>query len=335
MIVDVHSHVVVPEILRDAAPGQAWRPRVLREDGGQVVEFAGKRIRSAVREFVDVGTILEQEGAAGIDLVLLSPWISLAFYDVPPREGLQRSRLQNDALAVAAARHPDRVRAVGTVPLQDPALAAAELERLMGLPGMHGVQVAASVRGVYLGDDRFAPFWEAAEALGATILIHPTTRGFDLPVFEEHYLWNTVGNPMETTVTAAHMVLNGVMERHPRLKVVLAHGGGAILAVRGRLEHGWRAVAAARGRLEASPVASIRRFHFDTVTHDPTLLRELVGFAGAERVLLGSDHPFDMGTERPVEAVRAAGLSPEEEALVLGGNAVRLLGLGAPAGTGG
>ena len=98
---------------------------------------------------------------------------------------------------------------------------------------LKGVEVAASVRGVFLGDDRFEPFWEAAEATGALVFIHPTTRGFDSPAFQDYYLWNTVANPLETATTAAHMVVAGVMERHPELRVLLAHGGGALLAVRG------------------------------------------------------------------------------------------------------
>jgi aminocarboxymuconate-semialdehyde decarboxylase len=209
--------------------------------------------------------------------------------------------------------------------MQDAELAAAELERVMGLPGMRGVQLAASVAGTYLGDDRFAPFWDAAERLGAVVLIHPTTRGFALPVFEEHYLWNTVGNPLETAITAAHLTMTGLMESRPGLKVVLAHGGGAFLAVRGRLAHSHTFQPQARSRLQEPPIESIRRFHYDTVTHDAALLRGIVDVVGAQHVLLGSDYPFDMGTDRPVDSVREAALPFEEEELILGGNAVRLL----------
>jgi aminocarboxymuconate-semialdehyde decarboxylase len=212
--------------------------------------------------------------------------------------------------------------------MQAPTLAATELERVMTLPGMRGVQLAASVNGTYLGDDGFAPFWEAAERLGAVVLVHPTTRGFQIPAFEEYYLWNTVGNPLETAVTAAHMTMSGLMERHAGLRIVLAHGGGAFLATRGRLAHSHTFQPQARARLQEPPLASIRRFHYDTVTHDADLLRELVAVAGPERVLLGSDHPFDMGIDRPVAFVRGARLPPEQEELVLGGNAMRLLGEG-------
>jgi aminocarboxymuconate-semialdehyde decarboxylase len=327
MRIDAHAHVIVPEVLRDAAPAEAWRPRVSWVDGAQVVELGGRQIRSAVREFVDAEAILAAQDEAGIDRVVLCPWVPLLGYDAEPAEGLERCRIQNAGLAALRAAHPERVSVLGAVPLQDPELAAAELEALMATGMVGGVEIAASVRGTYLGDDRFAPFWAAAEATAALVFIHPTTRGFSDPVFDDYYLSNLVGNPMETTIAAAHMVLAGVLERHPELRVLLAHGGGALPALRGRLRHGWSFQPRARARLTEPPEASIRRLHHDTITHDPALLRELVAFAGAERVLLGSDYPFDMADARPADTVAAAGLSPDDERAVLGGNAARLLGL--------
>lgn len=326
MTVDIHTHVIVPGIIRDAAPEEAWRPRLFWEGGRQVVEVDGRRTTAVPREFVAIERILESQDAAGVDRVVVSPWVSLLRYEASAEEGLRASRIYNEGLAGLAAARPDRVGALGTVPLQAPDLAAREIADLMTWPGLRGVEVAASVRGVYLGDDRFRPFWDAAEASGALVFIHPTTRGFDLPVFSEYFLWNTVGNPMETTVTAAHMVMAGVMEAHPRLKVVLAHGGGAILALRGRLEHARRVNPQAGARLSEPVAVSLRRFHFDTVTHDLEVLRELIACAGADHVLMGSDYPFDMSVGQPASMVRALGLAPDDEAKVLGGNAARLLG---------
>jgi aminocarboxymuconate-semialdehyde decarboxylase len=328
VIVDAHAHVIVPEICRDAAPGESWRPAVYRdENGSQVVELDGRPIRSAIGEFVDVDAILAAQDAAGVDRIVLSPWVPLLWYDADPAEAMRRGRIQNEALAGLVRAHPERVAALGTVPLQDPALAVCELERLMEEGVLSGIEVAASVRGAYLGDERFELLWEAAERTGALVFIHPTTRGFDAEAFREYYLWNTVGNPFETTITAAHMVVAGVMERHPRLRVLLAHGGGAVLALRGRLRHAHGFQPQARSRLSESPEESLRRFHYDTLTHDHELLRALVEFAGAERVLLGSDYPFDMGDERAADSVRAAGLGADAEEAILAGNAARLLGV--------
>jgi len=279
MIVDVHVHVIVG----DASPPA-----------------------SMVGEFADPAGILEGTGA---DRVVLSPWVKLLAGD------LDHCRAQNAGLATLVG---DRVSALGSVPLAEPELAAAELRAILDA-GLAGVEVPASVGGVYLGDDRFAPFWAAAEETGAVVFVHPTTRGFEWP---DYYLWNTVGNPFETTITAAHMVMAGVMERHPALRVVLAHGGGALPALRGRLRHAHTFQAQARARLREAPEASIRRFYFDTVTHDPAVLRELAEFAGVDRIVLGTDHPFDMRDADPLGTVRAAGLDPD----ALGANAEALLG---------
>jgi aminocarboxymuconate-semialdehyde decarboxylase len=316
MTFDVHAHVIVPEIIGD----EPWQPRVWHDSGNQVVELRGKRIRAAVQEFVDIDGILAAQDEAGVERVLLSPWVPLLYYDVDPEEGLERARIQNEALARLVG---ERVAALGAVPLQDPELAARELPDLMR--SLRGVEVAASVRGVFLGDDRFEPFWEAAEETGALVFVHPTTRGFDSPAFQEYYLWNTVGNPLETAVSAAHMVMAGVMERHPGLRVLLAHGGGVLLALRGRLRHAYSFQPQAQSRLREPPEESIRRFYFDTLTHDDSLLRALIDFAGPDHVLLGSDYPFDMGDARHVDTVRALGLAPDVETAILAGNAERML----------
>jgi aminocarboxymuconate-semialdehyde decarboxylase len=322
MTFDVHAHVIVPEITGD----EPWRPTVSRDDAGtQVVEMGGKEIRAAVQEFVDVEGILAAQDEAGVDRVLLCPWVPLLYYDAEPEEGLERARIQNQALAGLVRDHPDRIAALGAAPLQAPELAAAELRALMDAGVLKGVEVAASVRGVFLGDDRFEPFWEAAEETGALVFVHPTTRGFDSPAFQDYYLWNTVANPLETATTAAHMVVAGVMERHPELRVLLAHGGGALMAVRGRMRHAHGFQPQAKARLRESPDDSIRRFLFDTLTHDDALLRALIDYAGHDHVLLGSDYPFDMGDARHVDTVRALDLDPDVEAAILSGNAERLL----------
>jgi aminocarboxymuconate-semialdehyde decarboxylase len=294
MIVDIHAHVIVPGL----GATVSW------DDGVQVVEFNGRRIRSAMREFVALDRILAEQDRARVDRVVLCPWVQLL--------GREPER-QNEALAELVS---DRVACLGTAPLDDPDALVA----VMRDGRLSGVEVPASFAGEYLGADRFRPFWAAAEETAAFVFVHPTTRGFAAPVFDEHYLWNTLGNPFETTISAAHMVLQGVLDDHPSLKVLLAHGGGAVTALRGRLAH--HQAFAPPGR---DVLAALRRFYYDTVVFDPGVLAALLAFAGADRVLLGSDYPFDMGDERPADIVRAAGLPAAHEAAVLGGNAIRLL----------
>ncbi|HUD18306.1 MAG TPA: amidohydrolase family protein [Acidimicrobiales bacterium] len=334
MIIDAHAHIVVAEATRPDASGESWRPVLERGPEGSVLYHDGRRLTSAIGEFVDPDRMRAQAAAQGVDHLLLSPWVRLLPFDREPGEALGICRTQNEALAALVAADPGHVSALGAVPLQDPALAARELclARDMGLAG---VEVSASVAGTYLGDDRFEPFWGTAEDTGSVVFVHPTTRGLSLPVFDEFYLWNSVANPVETAIAGSHLVLSGVLERHPRLTIVLAHGGGALWSVRGRLRRAYQQQPSARSRLHESPDDSLARLYFDTVTHDPALLARLVEDAGPDHVLLGSDRPFDMGSDDPVGEVRGLGLAPEQESMVLGGNAARLIGRDATTGTAG
>ncbi len=293
-----------------------------------MVIFRGQELRSVVREPSDVDRMLAEADEQGVDHLLLSPWIQLVPAGPQPgelAEAVTACRVQNEALARAAA-HP-RVTALGAVPVQDGAAAAAELIRLMRLPGLRGAEVPCSAGGRYLGDDAFLPFWEAAEAAGALIFVHPTTGGLGIRALSEYYLWNSVGNPTETAIAAAHLAASGVLERFPGLRILLAHGGGTLPSVLGRLARAQSVRPEAASRSAADPARLLARLHFDSLTHDRAALARLVAWAGPERVLLGSDRPFDMGSDQPVADITALRLGSEDEGLILGGNAARLLGL--------
>lgn len=324
-IIDAHAHIIVPEITRQAAPDEAWRPRVIWEDDKQIIEYAGKRIGSATREFVQPEAILAEMDKAGVDGVLLCPWVSLVRYDAEPAESLVACQIQNDALIALAEKYPHRIAGLGLIPLQDVPLAIAELERMLR-SGLKGVEIGTHVNGTYLGDARFRPFWEACEALDVFVFIHPVEGG-GRPELRDYYMWNVIGNPLETTIAATHLILSGVMETYPRLKILLAHAGGTLPYLYGRLDRGFSVRPEINTVISKLPREILKQFYFDTITHDPHLLRALVEFVGADHVLLGSDYPFDMGLEQPTTTVRAAELQADAEAKILGGNAARLLGL--------
>ncbi|HUB41534.1 MAG TPA: amidohydrolase family protein [Streptosporangiaceae bacterium] len=336
MILDCHCHLIPAGMLTGAVP-EAWRPRLSVNDGQRVVSFQGRRLTSVTGEFSDVAVMLEEAAAAGVSHLLVSPWILLVPVQADAPVALRICRVQNESIAQAARDSGGRVYGLGAVPLQDPGLAAAELADLVALPGMYGAEVPASVAGCYLGDDKFTPFWEAAADTGALVFVHPTTTGLGIAGLDGGYLWNSVGNPLETTIAAAQLVVNGVLERYPGLKILLAHGGGALPALRGRLRRAFAVRPEARAssarqddqeqRCLAAPDDSLRRLYFDGLTHDSAVLADLVAFAGAGHVLLGSDRPFDMGTDRPVEEIRALGLPAADEQLLLAGNAGQLLNL--------
>ncbi len=294
------------------------------EAGRSTIYTGGRELTSVVREFTDPERMAQQAAAQGIGHLLLSPWVRLLPFGHPLPEARQICKVQNDALTDLVAADPDRFSALGAVALQDPGTAARDLRTLMA-GGLAGVELTPEIAGRYLGDDAFGPFWEAAEDTGALVFIHPATRGLALPVFGDYYLWNSVANPVETAIAATHLVMAGVLERHPALKILLAHGGGVLWAVRGRLRRAYAQVPAARTRLREPPDASLARLYHDTVTHDQALLRRLIDDAGPEHVLLGSDRPFDMGSDDPVGEVRALCLTAAAQAAVLGGNAARLL----------
>jgi aminocarboxymuconate-semialdehyde decarboxylase len=325
MIIDTHAHIIVPEILREAKPAEEWRPRVIWENGKQFVEYGPKKIGSATREFVALEKILNEIKISGADAVLLCPWVSLVRYEANPEESLNACQIQNDALALLVKKSPQQVAALGMIPLQDVTLAIRELERVMK-SGMKGVEIGAHVNGMYPGDASFRPFWEACESLGAFVFIHPVEGG-GRSELRDYYMWNVIGNPLDTTIAAGHLILSGVMEAYPRLKIMLAHGGGTLPFIHGRLDRGFKQRPEINKAISKIPTEYLKQFYFDTITHDATVLRGLVDLVGADHVLLGSDYPFDMGNENPVELVRAAGFDSETETKILGGNAAQLLNM--------
>lgn len=323
MIIDTHAHIIVPEILRTAAPAEGWRPSVFWENGKQFVEYKGKRIGSARREFVSVETILSEMDKSEVDAVLLCPWVSLVRYEAAPEESLDACQVQNDALAELASKYPSKIAGLGMVPLQDVPLAVRELERMMK-SGLKGVEIGTHINGIYPGDGRFRPFWETCESLGAFVFIHPVEGG-GRPELRDYYMWNVIGNPLETTVAAGHLILSGVMDAYPRLKILLAHGGGALPYIHGRLDRGFAQRPEINKVIPRPPTEYLKMFYFDTITHDPAVLRNMVDLVGVDHVLLGSDYPFDMGNENPADLVRAAGLGADAELKILGATAMQLL----------
>ena len=198
MILDCHCHVIPAGMLTEAVPAD-WRP-VLGQDAGQrVVSFQGRRLTSITGEFCDIDLMLTQAAVAGVSHLLISPWILLVPVLAEPALAARICRVQNESLAEASAGRADgRVLALGAVPLQDPALAVAELEHLITLPGMRGVEVPASVAGSYLGEELLRAVLGGGRRRGAVVFVHPTTTGLGLPALDGHYLWNSVGNPVET-----------------------------------------------------------------------------------------------------------------------------------------
>lgn len=328
MTVDIHAHILVKEILAGSGP-EPWRPAIVPAgDTGYLVKGRNFTNGPAFRAIVEPERITAAMQAAKVDLAVLSTPPYAFFYDLPAAEGERANVVQNDGLARAVGSDPRHLAGLGSLPLQDVALAVRELHRIMSELGLSGVEIGSNVNGEDPGSDTYLPFWEAAEDLGAIVFVHPSyfcQLGSDR--MADYYLRNLLGNPMETALFAAHLIFSGILERFPELKVVLAHAGGALPCLLGRLEHGYQARAEPKLRISKPPSAFLGNFYFDTITHSATSLEFVIKLAGADHVLLGSDYPYDMGYECPVDIVdQLTGLSPADRERILSGNALRLLG---------
>jgi len=320
--VDVHVHLTPPDLLARGDDAPNWQPTIEYDgDGAQrLVTLGGRPMRSIIGELSRIEIVLADAQARQIGGLVVSPWVSTLPLGLDRSAAMDVCRVQNAALAAASAQAPGEVLAFGAVPMQDPAAAADVLGEAMAL-GLVGVEVTPSAANRWLGARELDPFYAAAAELGAVIFVHPATHGLGIDVFEEYYLWNAVANPVETAIAAAHLCMAGVLERYPTLQVLLAHGGGVLPAIVGRLERAHQMRPEARSSSSEGPRAAFNKLHFDTVTHDLAQLRSLVAAVGANHVLLGSDYPFDMGSDDPVAEVEALGLSPAEQRLILSDNA--------------
>jgi aminocarboxymuconate-semialdehyde decarboxylase len=268
---------------------------------------------------------LNDMDAEGVDIQAVSCVPFVMYPEVSADAGATIARINNDALAAACARQPNRFVPLASVPLRDPPAAAVELERAAQL-GLRGVEIPPNVCGQGLDEPKFEVFWEAAEALRMVVCIHP----FDASpqgMLARYGLGNLVGNLYDTGLAAALLIYGGVLERHPALHVVLYHGGGAFPSLIGRLDMGYRMFPECQAAIPRPPSTYVNQFAFDIIAFRQDMLRYLVNAYGAGSLVIGSDYPLPAGLAHPVAEVKALGLDPEPESAVLGGNASRLLRL--------
>lgn len=327
-VVDIHAHFF-PEAYLHAieAEGEALGVRLDRSNPRgpaiRVGPILGGPLRSA---FYDLDLRRKEMDRQGVQVHALSLTHPMVYW-ADGALGLRLARVVNDAMAEAHTAFPDRFVGLATLPLQEPARAVEELDRAAGLPGIRGVYLGTNVNGCELSDPDFRPVWARIDALRLPVFLHPL-HVIGAQRLVPYYLGNLLGNPFDTAIAAAHLIFGGVLDHFPRLAVCLPHGGGAFPYLVGRLTRG-RKVRTECRHLKRPPTAYVRRFTYDTITHSPEALRYLIGLAGADRVMIGSDYCFDMGYERPVEVItRLAGVPRADKARILGGTAARLLRLG-------
>jgi len=329
VVVDVHTHFVPDELIALIESGKGPSGLAVERRAGKdplIVHDNGLRY-PALEIFTDVGARLDYMNERGIDISVISIIPSLFLYWLDPSETAAACRLINDAAAEIAGRSGGRVAAMAMVPLNDPDAAAAELRRARDDLGVVGVHIGASVETTQLDAPELDRFFAEAAALGLPVMVHPyvsmiappdaATRGF--------HLGNVIGNPVETFIAGCRMLVGGVFDRHPELRVVLVHGGGALPYQIGRLQHAYEVREETSSVARKPPLSYLENLRFDTAVFDRRALEHLIRIAGPERVVFGSDLPFDMGDASALDIGDWA--DPDIADRVLARNATTLFGL--------
>ena len=329
-VVDMHCHALsrrADALIRREHKGAF--PNPMAHAAPETRRVAKAQAARVEPDLTDLNRRLAVMDRMAVDIQVLSP--SPTHYYTWTEAGLGRDacRLLNDDIAAMAASNPKRFAAMGTVPLQDTPMAVAELRRCVKDLGMRGVEINSDVEGEELSSPRLEPFFAAAEELGTLVFLHPT--GFHHERFNQHYFGNVLGNPLNSSIAVAHLIFDGTLDRHPGLKLCVAHGGGYLAAYHARMDHAHGAREDCCMRISRKPSEYLKQLYFDTMVFDPQELGYLVRRYGAEKILLGTDFPFDMGEDDPVGLVLAVpGLSEQQRAGICGLNAARLLGIEVP-----
>jgi len=322
--IDIHTHILTQETA--ALLSQAGAKVTITPDDAEsaALDVGGVVYRPFPTGGFDIARRLQDMDATGVDVHVLSATPQTYLYKQEAALGATTSAIQNDQIAKHIAAHPTRFMGIATLPMQDPKLAADELTRAMTKLGLRGAMFASNILGKNLDDPSFEPLWAAAEELGAFMFIHPNNVA-GAERLKSYYLVNLIGNPLDTTIAAACLVFGGVMDRHPRLKVCLAHAGGFMPYQAGRWIHGWRVRPEPKKNIPQEPATIVGRFLYDTIAHSDESLAFLIERAGAARVMLGSDYPYDMAMMDCVAHVRGLKISDADKAAILGNRAEALL----------
>jgi aminocarboxymuconate-semialdehyde decarboxylase len=326
--IDIHAHIVVPQAAALAQP----HVDVSRIPLAYFADDLSKEINAQQEKDVrDVMTSIDRRlgdlDRMGIDIQVVAPAPGQCYYTIDSKIAESAHRLANDGVAEYCARKPDRFVGLGVVTLQEPGLAVRELDYVMGTLNLRGVEILTNVDGQELSDEKFRPFFARAEELGAFIMMHP--NGFTHGERLTHYYFNNVlGNPLDTTLALHNLIFSGTLARFPELKLMAVHGGGYLPSYSGRIDHAWGARRDSHADLPLPPTTYLRQVYLDTVVFSYHQLAYLIDVFGPDRIVMGTDYPFDMAEYNPIGHV--AGIEGMDEitlAQIAGGNAARVLGL--------
>lgn len=324
-IIDFHNHFYPPEYLEAIQSGPSNVKVTFDAEQNPLLHYPGD-YNIAVRGHRDIAfreTVLEKAGVDKQVLTFTTPGTHIE----SPKLAVALASMINDLLATIKADRSDHFTALATLPLNDPEASAKEFERAITQLSFNGVMIFSNVNGIALSDERFWPLYERANDLNAIFYIHPTYP-VGVEAMMDYGLMPLLGFTFDTTLAAAKLVFSGVVERFPGITWVLAHLGGAIPYLAERLDRGYNAFEECRKNISRPPSEYLKNFYYDTVNFDTRALRLALDFAGPDHLLAGSDYPHQVGSlERMLESIDEMNLTAEVKANILGGNAVRLLGL--------
>lgn len=325
--IDTHCHIVVPDGAKIAGPHVDLRKVPLAHFANeQTKAINAQQEKDRARVMVDIDTRLFDMDAMGIDIQVVAPVPSQCYYSVDPKIAEKAHGVVNEGVAEFVSGKPDRFVGLGVTSMQSPDLAVKELEVAVTKLGLKGVQILTSVNDGELSDPRYLPFFAKAEELGAFIMLHP--NGFTEGArFTEYYFNNVIGNPLETTVALHQLIFSGTLARFPELKLMAVHGGGYLPAYSGRIDHAWGARDDSHVDLPLPPSTYLRQVYFDTVVFTEHQLAYLIDVFGPDRILLGTDYPFDMAEYDPIGHVASLDIDDGTYRAICGGNAAKLLGI--------
>ena len=326
-VVDVHCHYLNPVVNQKTAHLNAaqYDPTVIFAND-LTNETNVKQMKDRAPKLMGIDVRLKDMDRMGVDIQAVAPAPYHYFYFTEPAYGAELAREVNEGIANVVAQHPDRFVGMGSVPLQNAELAVQELEYCVKKLGLRGVEINTNVNGLNLTDPSLGleKFFAKANELGTVIFMHPLgyTQGDRL---RNHYFNNVIGNPLETTVAVSHLIFDGVVARHPKIKFLAAHGGGFLAHYWARMDHAWRARPDTRTVIKKKPSSYLEKFYFDSITFDPRMLKQLIDRYGADHVMLGTDYPYDMGEDDPRGLIAGVNrLSAADRRLIEGGNAMKL-----------
>ena len=329
-VIDTHSHFLPPQLIEILRKREYPHAHVEERKGSGTWVVTERGLEFPLLPlFHDVQAKLDWMDERGIDISCTSIAAPLFLYELETEDAVaELCASANDFVAELAAESDGRLVGMATVPIISPELAANELRRACGELGLKGVEIGTSVGEMMLDDPALDPFFATAAELRAPVFLHPYRYMLGLqtvPGFERYFLLNSVGNPLETHLAAARLMLGGVFDRHPELVVQLAHGGGALPFQLARLDLTYEKREYVRESASRRPSEYLSNFLFDTVLYDHEQIEFLFRLVGPERVVFGTDHPFDIADTTGLETARRAG--DEVAHMVLAGNAAKAYGL--------